>query len=903
MNGSKAASSIFSLAVNQSNTPTTSNMFQPSSTVPGPISLSNGNMTNKADTKHLVDETAPTDEFLQSIAPKNYNGQQKKEFFIAYRLRSLNKTIADFLSTVPVGVEISTVIEYFNQKRAELLGSSPMPANGSKRKAAGEGQSEDESRNKRPKAFESTDTSKPLSPQKTQTPPSPEERATTIINFHQPINGIPTPIPALPPPPSFSAEAASLPSPSPKSKRKATEDLDKDSYERGRKRLDMGESTTGSATSNMIKGIIEKDASPGKKVKSLPVTSKEEAPKANPFGVIPVPSSPAALASAPSNLFGAQAATTSSNVFQSKSPVPAAANIFTSKADNASVNVSSPTVPAVPSTMNIFGAKTVPTTSNVFQPKPPTSAPAPTNMFVLNANTTSSSVSSPPIKSTITPPNFGNSGPVNFLAQFAADSEKVLMEKAKDEDYDSDDGPVEEWEAKWKAARKEKLAQNADSIRNFQSPSWAPGKGFSFTPKKDSGTASAQATPKSQEEGNQDTIKPVVSNPGTPRSIFDSVNNSRVPSPSPTDKDAFKNPFAHLTPTPASAEEDDDTDDESGDEHADADAENKDPSKENSGPTSTVREPTKRGPIFSFGGQKTGLSDPSKIFNSPTPPSGGLFDRIQRDANGNPVRQLPSDEKENTEPNATKSSSNTSIFGTPMGKSYDGATDQTWKKDSPIRFGSATPNNETGTPVFSVTAATPTKTPAPFSNLFGNSTTPKAPLPSSSVGFNFSAPPSNLSSLLPSAAASASTSRATTPGATTDGDSAVEGDPDAEKHEQINLSAGGPGEEDEEVVHEVRARATLWIADKKAFVVQGVGILRLLENEETKATRMLLRADPSGKIVLNKALLSQNYEAVKKTVSFLAAPEKGDGLEKWILQVKTEEMATYLAKVLNASKP
>jgi hypothetical protein len=158
--------------------------------------------------------------------------------------------------------------------------------------------------------------------------------------------------------------------------------------------------------------------------------------------------------------------------------------------------------------------------------------------------------------------------------------------------------------------------------------------------------------------------------------------------------------------------------------------------------------------------------------------------------------------------------------------------------------------------------------------------------------------------LLPSAAASTTTSRATSPGNTTDGASDDQ-DGETEKHEQLDLTAGGPGEEDEDVIHEVRSKALQWVPAKDSipgsWKNMGVGILRVLKHKESSATRVVIRGDPSGKIILNKGLLPNiDYKPEKKTVKFVTAAE--GGLETWLLQVKTEEVAQELARVLQENK-
>jgi len=130
--------------------------------------------------------------------------------------------------------------------------------------------------------------------------------------------------------------------------------------------------------------------------------------------------------------------------------------------------------------------------------------------------------------------------------------------------------------------------------------------------------------------------------------------------------------------------------------------------------------------------------------------------------------------------------------------------------------------------------------------------------------------------------------------------------------EQISLTEGGPGEEDETVVHEVRAKAVKFVPvqkgdeedDKKSpWRTQGVGPLRILKNKTTGTVRMLLRAEPRGHIALNKALLPDvEYTAREKTINFAAAKDDGSGLETWVLQVKKPEFARELVTMLESNK-
>ncbi|KAH9906817.1 hypothetical protein F4778DRAFT_769170 [Xylariomycetidae sp. FL2044] len=132
-------------------------------------------------------------------------------------------------------------------------------------------------------------------------------------------------------------------------------------------------------------------------------------------------------------------------------------------------------------------------------------------------------------------------------------------------------------------------------------------------------------------------------------------------------------------------------------------------------------------------------------------------------------------------------------------------------------------------------------------------------------------------------------------------------------HEQISLTNGGPGEEDEEILHEVRAKVMKYIPvvkgsdeeqeNKSPWSTQGVGPLRVLKNKTTGSVRLLLRAEPRGHIALNKTILPrENYKATEKTVKLTTTGANSGELESWVLQVKKPESAQELARVLEAHK-
>lgn len=168
---------------------------------------------------------------------------------------------------------------------------------------------------------------------------------------------------------------------------------------------------------------------------------------------------------------------------------------------------------------------------------------------------------------------------------------------------------------------------------------------------------------------------------------------------------------------------------------------------------------------------------------------------------------------------------------------------------------------------------------------------------------------------------------ATTPATGTPEPAAVEpddrgtnADGDDAPQEQISLTNGGPGEEDESVVHEIRAKAVKLVvggdsddesgsakdAKKNPWKTMGVGPLRILKHKKTDAVRMLLRAEPRGHVALNKLVLPNFSYKVDppggKYVKLTTSTDDGKGLETWMLQVKTADAAKALAEALETNK-
>ncbi|CAJ2502373.1 Uu.00g097670.m01.CDS01 [Anthostomella pinea] len=206
-------------------------------------------------------------------------------------------------------------------------------------------------------------------------------------------------------------------------------------------------------------------------------------------------------------------------------------------------------------------------------------------------------------------------------------------------------------------------------------------------------------------------------------------------------------------------------------------------------------------------------------------------------------------------------------------------------------FGGAS-NGTNGGPSFNFTQATPQSTPKP------------APAGSGVFGVLNAGGEGALGANSPFAAPS---SMGTTPVNGTPEPQAQNEDGE-ERQAQLSLTEGGPGEEDELILHEVRAKAIRYEpvqggSSKSPWSTKGVGPLRVLKNKGTGTVRILLRAEPRGHIAMNKTILSDvEYTVKEKTVSFAAASDDGSCLETWLLQVKKPEMAHQLAGVMESNK-
>ncbi|KAI1428645.1 hypothetical protein F5Y12DRAFT_782522 [Xylaria sp. FL1777] len=357
------------------------------------------------------------------------------------------------------------------------------------------------------------------------------------------------------------------------------------------------------------------------------------------------------------------------------------------------------------------------------------------------------------------------------------------------------------------------------------------------------------------------------------------------------------NIFSYLSESSpsSSGNENDNDDDHESDSEPEPDSEEQDVSAAVSTGTSTP--PVQNGSLFA-GDKKT--SNTSSIFGEMSKPAdqtakGGLFGRVQMGANGQPVRANPSpDEKQQVSPNqpSTVDQQQTKTPAKRPGDyTFNPAT-------TPISFGQPTSdvfNFSFGQPP----SSTPKAASSQSAGIFGGSAKTNGAM---SFSFTQASPDSPFP---------APSSMGTTPVNGTPEPQAPHEDGGEAPQEQISLTEGGPGEEDETLVHEVRAKAIKYIPvqkgdedqEKSPWSTRGVGPLRVLKSKTTGAVRVLLRAEPRGHIALNKTILPDvEFKPKLKTVNFVAADDNGSGLETWLLQVKTADLAVELAGVLEANK-
>lgn len=312
-------------------------------------------------------------------------------------------------------------------------------------------------------------------------------------------------------------------------------------------------------------------------------------------------------------------------------------------------------------------------------------------------------------------------------------------------------------------------------------------------------------------------------------------------------------------------------------------------------------------PDFQFGGSATGTSTTPFTFGQGATSSGSDSGFTFTAGGGgqsfnNPFASSSAPSSAPTFGSKPPTPSPSSSFGFTFGQQPPSTPNPAPAAQGASLFG-ASSNAGNGAPSFSFTQATP-----PQNNLF-------APKPPPSISGSFGSmlqaggdAPTGASSPFPAPSSIGTTPVNGTPEPQTQNEDGEEG-----PQEQLSLTDGGPGEEDETILHEVRAKAIKYIPvvkgsdeeeeKKSPWSTQGVGPLRVLKNKANGTVRVLLRAEPRGHIALNKTILPDvEYKVKDKTVNFVASDDSGSGLETWVLQVKKPDFAQQLAGVLEAHK-
>ncbi|KAL3444629.1 hypothetical protein BJX65DRAFT_282973 [Aspergillus insuetus] len=634
--------------------------------------------------------------------------------------------------------------------------------------------------------------------------------------------------------------------------------------------------------------------------------------------------------------------------FKPATPEPAELSLFST------TPTSSPPKPLFPTpaaTKETSSGSTPSQAPPVFKPtfNAATSSTPPANPFVLkpSGGKDATQASAP-----LAIPKFG-SGNVNFFEQFKAQSDKEAEKekaKRKDEDFDSDEDDEAEWERK--DAENQRKKKEAILAQQSKRPKYIPGQGFSFEEDNSTDGEKSDASAASSIASNS-VFDTKSTSFGKSSNIFGHL--------SATPSESGENEHDDANDTEEASESGDDAARESSFAPTeDLEATNTD-SKSNGVAGSSAPESSDEGD-FTKALKKSKQTDSSDKIADATIDQGSssrsLFDRVQYDQEGKPKRQeddgktvssllgsskyassfnsggstpnpfasLSQAQSNKTEESASSKPAPTSVFGSssitanPFGTPSSGAStpsifgsstakpasDNTWKLNTPIKFSTDSPSTTESTTKSISDSAPASGSSQPFSALFG----PAAAGSKSGsgaqqpLGFSFGGPSQPSSSFLtPSALTSATPSRASTPGMASDTGAEESADGDAvEALPQVDLARGGAGEENEDVLFESKSRALkLMTEGNKGWDTKGMGITRILKDRTTSRARILIRADPSGNVVLNAALQKEiTYKAQGTSVQFLVP--KADGPpEMWAVRLKTG-MAEQLAAAMEGSK-
>ena len=129
--------------------------------------------------------------------------------------------------------------------------------------------------------------------------------------------------------------------------------------------------------------------------------------------------------------------------------------------------------------------------------------------------------------------------------------------------------------------------------------------------------------------------------------------------------------------------------------------------------------------------------------------------------------------------------------------------------------------------------------------------------------------------------------------------------------------ASRPGEENEDVLLEVRTKVLEYMSDKDLSAIgskeeagwktRGLGPLRVLRNSETRRARIVMRSEPGANVVINSPLIQQNRYDVnpsgKEGATLKTGVYMNGKLKNWVFKVKNMKLAYELSSCLQENAP
>jgi hypothetical protein len=441
-------------------------------------------------------------------------------------------------------------------------------------------------------------------------------------------------------------------------------------------------------------------------------------------------------------------------------------------------------------------------------------------------------------------PKFGAASGTDFMAQFKAKAEKTAAEekaKRKAAEFDSDEENEEEWELKDAERQREKKAEHEAAAKKHAV--FVPGVGFKFV--EDSAAASTDAAAPTDATSSaaitpaEDSAAIPLAKPANPPSFFATSTTSSVFGSGAQPVPASQNIFGGVKPTLKRKASTDDTDNE--DDLPAKKSKSLVPSDASGslfGRVSTATPPAAHNTSFAPVASTTSFPPAAEATSFPQAASSNAFNTF-----------FP--------PAASDTAFNTSFPPAASATSFGTSFPPAASKNS---FGASFPSAASpfGMPAASTTSFPPA---APFS------------------GFGQAAP----ANAFPQPAT-------TTPSAQGSEPTVGTGDDDVEAGEIFDLTQANSGEEEETVLFEDKTRA--FKLDSRWASV-GTGPVRLLQHPVTGRARIVARAEPSGKVVLNTYLKKElDYKLTTNSVQFLV-PEEGGTLRHWALRVKRERLQEF----------